>query len=70
VIHRYLLKEQLTINEAPRGISEKPADLLLDTGDFGWEPALYITAANLTSLAVRLDAFIDYLKQNHTLLER
>lgn len=41
---------------APKGIPEAVADILLDEGDFGWEPSLYVTGRGLHDLSKRLHA--------------
>ncbi len=52
----------LTLCTAPKGVSSVAADLLLDEGDFGWEPSLYITAETIERLLIRLKEFIGLMR--------
>ena len=60
VIETFATDLGLTLAAAPRGVAVRPADMLLDSGDFGWEPSLYITAPDLLSLGQRIRGMIGH----------
>jgi predicted fused transcriptional regulator/phosphomethylpyrimidine kinase/predicted transcriptional regulator len=49
----------LSLTLAPRGQPAAVADLLLDEGDFGWEPSLYLTAPSVGTLVERIGSLIE-----------
>lgn len=57
-------KEHLSLARAPRGRPEAVADLLLDEGDFGWEPTLYVTAEAIPDLAARTNRLLLALQKH------
>jgi predicted fused transcriptional regulator/phosphomethylpyrimidine kinase len=59
VIEAYANEFDLAMIAAPKGICDEPADLLIDRGDFGWEPSLYIVADSVKTLRHRLEALIE-----------
>lgn len=48
----------LSVALAPKAEISEAADLLLDEGDFGWEPNLYITGPDLATLRLRLNTLL------------
>ncbi|MFQ3360201.1 MAG: thiamine-phosphate synthase family protein [Candidatus Poseidoniales archaeon] len=41
---------KVDICDAPRGIPQKNSRILVDRGDFGWEPSLYLATNNIESI--------------------
>lgn len=54
-LEQFVHKQNLSLVRAPRGEPHQLGDFLLDEGDFGWEPSLYITAKDVEQLFQRLE---------------
>jgi len=64
IIKKLSEKLNLEICNAPRGISEKNGEILIDNGDFGWEPSLYIAANGVNKMPKIVNELIIICKEN------
>ncbi len=61
-LKKFVESQELSLGYVPKGEVSEVADVLLDEGDFGWEPSLYITAKDTEELFHRLETLLQFLR--------